>query len=346
MPPLNICKKQDLFSERSLIQVINIIFGKFERAMSRIAIIDLGTNTFHLLIVDISATDIQILHKEKQSVKIGENGISYGKIAQPAQQRAVRTLQEFKQKMDILEVKQAYATATSAFRNAANGKSLAEEIYNKTGIAIDIINGKREAQLIYQGVIQALDLGKSKSLIMDIGGGSVEFIICDNSGVNWSHSFEIGAQRLMDQFHHKDPITPQEINRLDIFLDNHLAPLATAVEKFKPSVLVGASGTFETLSHIYNISQNLEKSNDLELPLSIDGFRQIHQELGTKNRFQRLEMPGMIEMRVDMIVVASCLINYVISRANLSSIRISSYALKEGVLYEVNKLIRSQKGYE
>ena len=312
--------------------------------MSRIAIIDLGTNTFHLLVVDISATDIQILHKEKQSVKIGENGISHGKIAKSAQERATSTLQEFKQKMDALEVKQSYATATSAFRNAVNGKALAEEVLSQTGIKIDIVNGQREAQLIYKGVIQALDLSKSKALIMDIGGGSVEFIICDSSGIRWAHSFEIGAQRLMDQFHHQDPITSQEINRLEVFLDKHLAPLATAVEKFKPSVLVGASGTFDTLSHICGIRQNLEKSNELELPLSIDGFRQIHEELVIKNRLQRLEIPGMIEMRADMIVVASCLINYVISRANLNSIRISSYALKEGVLYEVYEQMRTQMG--
>ena len=314
--------------------------------MSRIAIIDLGTNTFHLLVVDISASDAQVLHKEKQSVKIGENGISYGKINKSAQERAIRTLQDFKQKMDLLEVQQTYATATSAFRNAVNGRALAEEIYSKTGIEIKIISGKREAQLIYRGVIQALDLGKSKSLIMDIGGGSVEFIICDNNGVSWTHSFEIGAQRMMDQFHHLDPITPEEINRLELYFLKHLAPLATAVEKFKPSVLVGASGTFDTISHIYTISHNLEKSNEKELPLTLDGFRQIHKELVIKNRPQRLEMPGMIEMRVDMIVVASCLIDFIIRSANLNSIRISSYALKEGLLYEVCNLIRSPKRSE
>ena len=314
--------------------------------MSRIAIIDLGTNTFHLLVVDITATNIKILTKEKQSVKIGENGISFGKIAKPAQERAVRTLQEFKQKMDILEVKQSYATATSAFRNAANGKALAEEILSETGIKIDIVNGKREAQLIYQGVIQALDLSKSKAMIMDIGGGSVEFIICDSSGVRWTHSFEIGAQRLMDQFHHQDPITSQEINRLEVFLDKHLAPLATAVEKFKPSVLVGASGTFDTLSHIYGIRQNLEKSNELELPLSIDGFRQIHKELLVKNRSKRLKIPGMMEMRVDMIVVASCLIDHVLQKFKIDSIRVSPHALKEGVLYEVCETLRAQMGLQ
>jgi len=311
--------------------------------MSRIAIIDLGTNTFHLLVVDISATDIQILLKEKQSVKIGENGISHGKIVKLAQERAVSTLQEFKQKMDALEVKQSYATATSAFRNAANGKALTREIYGQTGIEIDIINGQREAQLIYQGVIQALDLSKSTALIMDIGGGSVEFIISDNNGARWTHSFEIGAQRLMDQFHHQDPITSLEIKLLEISLDKQLVPLATAVEKFNPSVLVGASGTFDTLSHIYRIREGLEKSNDLELPLSINGFHQIHKDLLVKNRTERLKIPGMIEMRVDMIVVASCLIDYILQQFKIDSIRVSPYALKEGVLYEVCGKLRAQK---
>lgn len=312
--------------------------------MHRIAIIDLGTNTFHLLIADIDASNVQVLHKDKQSVKIGEGGISQGEITIVAQERALHTLQGFKKKITTMEVRQIFATATSAFRNTSNGKGLAEEILNQTGIEINIIDGQQEAQLIYQGVRQALDLGSSYSLIMDIGGGSVEFIIGNHTNIKWSHSFEIGAQRLMDQFHHHDPISGQEIESLESFLDVQLASLVPAMEQYHPSRLIGASGTFDTLSNIHCIVQGLEKTDDSEQPLSIAGFRVIHNEIKVKNRAERLKIPGMIEMRVDMIVVASCLIDYILDRFSLSNISVSSYALKEGALFDVCSEVRAQLG--
>ena len=312
--------------------------------MSRVAIIDLGTNTFHLLVADVNSTGIHIVHKEKKSVKIGENGISLGIIAQPAQERAIHTLQGFKQKIEKLGVDQVYATATSAFRNAANGQELAARILEATGIKIDIINGEKEAYLIYQGVKQALNLGTQNCLIMDIGGGSVEFIIGDHDQVKWKHSFEIGAQRLMDKFHHTDPIAVEEIERLMHYLDEELAPLSSAMELYAPKLLVGASGTFDTLSLIYCTIEGLATSGLPQQPLTIDGFKEIFQDIIAKNRAERMAIPGMIEMRVDMIVVASCLIEYVLNRYSLDSIAVSSYALKEGALHEITKSIIDPEG--
>ena len=305
--------------------------------MNRLAVIDLGTNTFHLLIADVDTTGVKVIHKEKQSVKIGENGISQGIIAVPAQERAIHTLQEFKQKIEALDVGVTYATATSAFRNASNGRELAEKIRNVTGIEINIIDGVQEAQLIYQGVRQALKIDTACALIMDIGGGSVEFIIVQDDKIQWMHSFEIGAQRLMDRFHHMDPISPEEIEKLMVYLKDELAPLSKAMQLYKPNLLVGASGTFDTLSLIYCTTEGMKPMDGPEQPLTIDGFEAIFQEIIEKNRAERLAIPGMLEMRVDMIVVASCLIKYILNSYNLNSIAVSSYALKEGVLYEIAK---------
>jgi exopolyphosphatase/guanosine-5'-triphosphate,3'-diphosphate pyrophosphatase len=240
-------------------------------------------------------------------------------------------------------VQNSYVSATSAFRNASNGQLLADEIYQKTRLKVNIIDGEQEANLIYMGVKQALDLGSSNSLIIDIGGGSVEFIIANHKKVQWLHSFEIGAQRLMDQFHHHDPISRQEITSLESFLDMRLASLIPAMEQYHPSTLIGASGSFDTLSHIHCLKQGFEKSDNPEQPLTIAGFNLIHDEIIVKNRSERLKIPGMIEMRADMIVVASCLIDYILNRFSLSNIRVSSYALKEGVLYDVVK-VRAQLG--
>jgi len=309
--------------------------------MTRIAVIDLGTNTFHLLIADIGLDGIQIIHKEKQSVKIGERGISHGIIAPAAQERAIQTLKGFKQKINTMHANQVHATATSAFRNASNGQDLADKIYQLTGISINIIDGKREAQLIYQGVRHALKMDAGNALIMDIGGGSVEFIIAENGQAQWMQSFEIGAQRLMDKFHHHDPIITEEIEKLEAFLDQQLTGLITVLNHYQPNLLIGASGTFDTLSQIYCFSQGFQPREQPEQPLTIEGFHEIHRQIIEKDRHQRLTIPGMIEMRVDMIVVASSLIHYLLRKYPFDRVRVSTYALKEGLLFEVSKQLQS-----
>ena len=306
----------------------------------RVAIIDLGTNTFHLLIADIYPDRLHSIHKEKQSVKIGEGGISRGEITKEAQDRALKTLKHFATIIARLGVQQSHASATSAFRNASNGSSLVKEIFNQTSIKINIIDGQQEARLIYLGVKQALDLGSSNSLIIDIGGGSVEFIIGNQTESLWSQSFEIGAQRLMDQFHLHDPIQTEEIQCLESYLEEKLTSLAHAMDQFQVKTLVGSSGTFDTLSQIHCLRLGIEKLDEPEQPLDMAGFTTIHSEIIAKNRAKRMLISGMIEMRVDMIVVASCLINYILNRYALNEIRISSYALKEGVLHEIATKVR------
>ena len=310
--------------------------------MKHLAVIDLGTNTFHLLVAEVGQTSMEILHKEKQSVKIGEGGISHGIISDAAGKRALNTLKEFRATMDHFGVDQLLAFATSAFRNARNREELLGEIQRETGIAIQVISGSQEADYIYQGVTHALELGAQDNLIMDIGGGSVEFVIANQDRIHWKESYEIGAQRLMDKFHYHDPIYPQEIQNLESFLDRELSTLVTAMEQFNPRVLIGSSGTFDTLSEIYCLDQGITPDHGPERRLSLKGYQEIHQRIISKNRSQRLQIPGMIAMRVDMIVVASSLIHYLLDRFRLDGIRVSAYALKEGVLFESIDQIRQE----
>ncbi|MDQ4140147.1 MAG: phosphatase, partial [Bacteroidota bacterium] len=172
----------------------------------RIALIDMGTNTFHLLIAEIKPEgEPETLVKLKESVKLGQDGISLGAIAPDAVERALQTLTNFKVEIDKYDVSEVRAVATSAVRNAANGAKLTAAILKQTGIEVEVISGDREAELIYYGVKLALEIGSERSLIIDIGGGSVEFIICDGDTIFWKQSFEIGAQRLMDKFFINDP---------------------------------------------------------------------------------------------------------------------------------------------
>ncbi|MTI26963.1 exopolyphosphatase, partial [Fulvivirga kasyanovii] len=229
-----------------------------------------------------------------------------------------------------------FAFATSAFRNAVNGEEASNIIFNKTGVDIRIISGAEEAELIFRGVNFALDIGDKPALIMDIGGGSVEFIIGQRDKIFWKQSLEIGAQRLLDLFHTTDPIQPEEIKALENYLSSNLSELLEHIKKHQTDTLIGSSGTFDTLSDIYCEHRSIVKDEDAsEVPLSLEGYFNIHHDLLTKTRDERMAIPGMIEMRVDMIVVASCLISFLLKQHRFSEIRVSTYALKEGVLDQV-----------
>jgi exopolyphosphatase/guanosine-5'-triphosphate,3'-diphosphate pyrophosphatase len=300
---------------------------------NRIAIIDMGTNTFHLLIAEGEGKGFNIIYRDRLAVKIGLNGINDGVITESAIQRTLLAMQSFKNVSDQHQVSATYAFGTSALRNARNGAEVAERIRSITGTEVSIISGNQEAHYIYLGVRAALGLGHDKNLIIDIGGGSVEFILADHDNVFWKQSFEIGAQRLLEKFQKHDPILPEEVHELEAYFENALRPLFTVLTKFNPTVLVGSSGTFDTLSDIFCITHDIYKSSEeIETPLTTEGFYEIHKQLLVKNRAERMQIPGMIEMRVDMIVVACCLIKFLLEKHAFSRIRVSTYSLKEGVL--------------
>jgi exopolyphosphatase / guanosine-5'-triphosphate,3'-diphosphate pyrophosphatase len=302
----------------------------------RLALIDMGTNTFHLLITEVdekgNRTDFV---KTKLPVRLGQGGISKGEIAPEAYERALKTLKDFRRQIDEYGVETVRAMATSMVRNASNGEDFIKDIYKQTDIQVEIIDGEREAELIYFGVRSAGVLDEQTSLIMDIGGGSVEFIICNNQEIFWKQSFEVGAQRLMDKFYTQDPIPDAQIVAEKNFLAEQLQPLTEAVAKYTPVRLVGASGTFDTLCDIDALSRG-DNSRQLSIPaassLEVANFYKIYQDLTHKTHEERLLIPGMLEMRVDMIVLASIMVDFVLENYKLQEIKASAYALKEGVL--------------
>lgn len=299
----------------------------------RVAIIDLGTNTFHLLIAEEKLGHFSFVYRERLAVRIGQRGINKGIIQPDAIERAVRALSSFRTTIDQHDALKIFAFGTSALRNAANADEVLQIFKTRAGIEVTIISGDREAELIFKGVQSALKLGKKNSLVMDIGGGSVEFIIGNEAGILWKQSFEIGAQRLLEQFQQHDPIQEEELHTLGDYFSEKLSPLFDALHAYKPTTLVGSSGTFDTLSDIYCIKHDLLKGREeAETPLTLQGFYEIYEELLFKNREERMMIPGMIEMRVDMIVVACCLINFLLGRYTFENVRVSTFALKEGIL--------------
>lgn len=293
------------------------------------AFIDLGTNTFHCKIVSFNNDAYEEIYYDKIFVKIGEGGISKGYLTEEAIHRATSALREFQNKIGSHNVTDILATGTSAMRNA-NNASILIDLMTSWNWKVEIIEGLREAELIYKGILLDTEIpNHSSSLIMDIGGGSVEFIIGHKDKIKWSQSFEIGAQRLKDQFHYSDIIKKESNESLIHFLHKNLTSLKDAIEKYNPEVFIGSSGTFDTILAIRNIKTG--KKDNL---ISISEFEAIKNSLVNATLEERLQLPGMIEERAEMIVTASLLLEYTLKLVSIPEFYVSSNALKEGLIYE------------
>lgn len=304
--------------------------------MSRVAIIDMGTNTFHLLVADVNADKPHILFNEKIPTRVGVGGINTGIIRPQAWERAMQALRQFVSVARSFDVKRTVAFGTSAIRNARNAPELMQQIQEELLIETVVLDGAQEAAYIALGVQAAISMGSAKHLIMDIGGGSVEFIIADGSTLFWAQSFEIGGQRLLEKFKLHEPILASELQQLDKYFDLHLASLAKAIQQFQPAYVAGSSGSFDTLSEIYCLEMGMAYDPvQGQTPFSISFFEKIYSIIISANRGQRMQIPGMIDMRVDMIVVACRLIHYVLRMHNFADIKVSSFSLKEGALFSL-----------
>lgn len=299
--------------------------------MTRVAVLDLGTNTFHLLIADV-APGIRptLVYQETIAVKLGEGGISKGYINQDAFDRGIKAIKKFKIQIDNYLPEAIKSAATSAIRSASNGVEFIDKIKDETSIELDIIDGDIEANLIYLGVRAAVPMTQN-SLIVDIGGGSVEFIICDESDLLWKKSFPIGAARLMDQFHHSDPISSSEISEMITYLESSTQDLKTQLEIYKPELMIGSAGAFETFA----LLQDPEFKPSFESPefnLDLAKFRGISEKIIKSTHAERVAIPQIPPVRVDMIVVAAILTQYIIKVSGIKELKLSGYSLKEGLL--------------
>lgn len=299
----------------------------------RFAVLDLGTNTFHLLIAEKDATGRwQTLLRDKQYVKLAEEGIE--RIGQAAFARGLAALEGFKAQLDACEVPVTAIRAfgTAALRTASNAPEFLEKAFALTGIRPESIPGDQEATLIYEGVRQAVPFPDHRVLIMDIGGGSVEFIIADRRQVLWQQSFPIGVALLYREFHQQDPISSPEIERLEAFLDASLHDLWAALQQYPTPTLVGASGTFDVIElFVLDPATKAALYGYIELP----AFWPLYKQLVESTIDERRALPKLPDERVEMVVVAMILIRHILLRANIQEIYTSSYAMKEGMLAEL-----------
>ncbi len=295
----------------------------------RLGVIDCGTNTFHLLVASPGEDKAFVTHyRERQYVRLGEDGIST--IGREPMARGIKCLKHFKNELDRIGVNQVKAYGTEALRQASNGMYFINTVYEETGLQIQLITGDEEARLIHLGVMQAVPAFDGKALIMDVGGGSVELIIADESKVFWAQSFPIGVQVLFSEFQRNDPLSQGDLFALQQHLDQILQPLRQALQAHQTPLLLGASGSFEVIEDMLV----KRKPHPLYSLVPVSDYYQLHSKVLASSTAERLQMPNLPAERAELMAVAFVLVDFVIRLAGIHQIIPSAYSMKEGILKE------------
>jgi len=300
--------------------------------MSRYAVIDIGTNTCNLLIANILPDgSFETVYDRKLPVKLGRGGINKEILLPEAIERGISALQSHFKTIQAYDVSKLKVVGTSALRGAANRTEFLDKVRQLLDWEIEIIEGELEAELIFRGVRLSLPNGIGKYLIVDIGGGSIEFILANDNDIIWRKSFNIGIARALETIRLSDPVTPAEILAYENWFDEHLQDLWSACERYQPQTLVGCSGAFDTLMDIYEKAEpDLKIRGVSDFPIA--DYMKIHAQLILSNHETRSKMDGMDIMRVEMIVIASVFTNFILKRLSIQKLIHTHNALKEGVM--------------
>ncbi len=298
----------------------------------RVAVIDMGTNTFNLLVAEVGNAGFATVYHHNIGVLLGQGGINSGTIGPQAYERGLMAIDEHCARIKELGVDKVKAFATSAIRSASNGGAFVDEIARRHGIDVEIISGDREAELIYKGVAASVVLGSQRVLIMDIGGGSNELIICDGTGILWKQSFPLGMSRLLEQHTPSDPIASAEVEAVERYLTEGMQPLWEACSTYHPEILIGASGAFDTFRAATCCGSDTDATS---CDIDMKRYDELHAMLLSYTLAQRRLIPGMDELRVLMIVLASIATTLVLRKTDIGTLMQSSYSLKEGAVAEL-----------
>ncbi|MGC6434005.1 MAG: hypothetical protein ACON4M_07405 [Crocinitomicaceae bacterium] len=294
------------------------------------AIIDLGTNTFNLLIAKVDHNQLSIIHSEKSGASIGMGGINNNILTEKAISRAVNSLTHFKKVCNEYNVNEIKAFGTSAIRDAKNNKEFCSIVKNKIGLDIIIIDGQKEAELIFDGVSKTIS--NDEFIIMDIGGGSTEFIFVKDNSIKEAKSFNIGISRIYQYFSKlSDPLTTSDVIKIEDWLERNTNSYFTS--KYAHT-LVGASGTFETFYELIN-NVSFPTNTSKSIQLDINQINKILENLIFSSKEERFQNEYLIPIRKLMAPIAAVKTRWVLKQMKIKKIYVSPYSLKEGALFSL-----------
>ena len=317
----------------------------------RVAVIDCGTNTFNLRIVDVIPGLEEGLRpwtkvfSLRLPVRLGKGGIDKGVIRPDRIARGLDAIGVMRETIRNYQTDEVFVIATSALRDASNSKIFTESVENLYGYQVHIISGASEASLIQEGIKLTYAPPEGETVLtLDIGGGSTECVIWDSQKVVWARSFNVGVARLQALFKFSDRFGEDAYEKMKPYLDDMLAPLALSLSNTNPSVILGSSGSFDTFyaltkSESKNVLQDDSKQKFKCHPsadvIDVKKFDDLAEILIRNTLKDRLNMRGMPPDRADLIPYASAIVKWIQNETEIKHFYRSKYAVREGVLSRI-----------
>ncbi|MEB3233869.1 MAG: Ppx/GppA phosphatase family protein [Cyanobacteriota bacterium] len=306
----------------------------------QVAAIDIGTNSIHLLIasVDPALGSFNVLVTEKSATRLGERDPVTGDLTPTAIERALQTLRHCRDLADSHGVEQIVTAATSAVREAPNGREFLGTVQEQLGLDVDLVSGPEEARLIYLGVLSGMHFGEHPHVIIDIGGGSTELILADGRDARVLSSTRIGAVRLQRDFGQHDPLPAERRSFLRAYIQGAMDPAVAqvrgALQQGEQPLLVATSGTAMALA-------SLAGAEDPRPPLKLQGYRlsrerlnQLVERLLLMTPDQRKALPALNERRAEIIVPGALILQSTMVALQISELVICDRALREGLIVD------------
>jgi exopolyphosphatase/guanosine-5'-triphosphate,3'-diphosphate pyrophosphatase len=324
----------------SLLQNFNTI-GDPKQLAPVLAAIDIGTNSIHTVIVQIKPDlpAFSIIGREKDTVRLGDRDKATGNLKEDAIVRSIEALHRHQEMAKSLGATQIIAVATSATREAPNGRAFIDRIDAELGLKVDLISGQEEARRIYLGVLSGIEFNNTPRIMIDIGGGSTELILGDSEEPRTLSSTKIGAVRLSVELVKSDPINDTEFAYLQAYvrgqLERPIDDLKSQLQAGEKPQMVGTSGTIETVAMI------IARDKTGSLPSRLNGFqlnlkdvKTLIHKLRRLNNSDRAQLAGMSERRAEIIIPGAVVLQEAMLMLGMESLTFCERSLREGVIVD------------
>ncbi len=303
----------------------------------RLAAIDIGTNSFHLIIaeVDTNTGKFNILGREKQPVRLGSGSTDMKHLGKDAMERGIEALKKFAALAESAGAP-VRAIATSAVREAINQHEFIMRARIEAGIRIEVASGVEEARYIYLGILQSVPVYDKPVFMIDIGGGSTEFLIGKGRDIYYDNSLKLGAIRLTERFFGDKDIDSKAIKHCREYIKGFMTPVTRESIKYNYEIAIGSSGTIINIANIINVSKG--SAADARLNNFVFTKDELHaavaEILEAKTVKQRLKIPGIDPQRADILPAGAILLEQIFKELKIKEMMISEYALREGILLD------------
>jgi exopolyphosphatase / guanosine-5'-triphosphate,3'-diphosphate pyrophosphatase len=300
--------------------------------------IDIGTNALRLLIAEMrrpgSRVEICPIHEERRITRLGEGLVNSGQLSPPAIDRTLQALKAFQSVLAGHSIGEVIAVATSAVREAGNGRSFLDRLREETGLAAEVISGEEEALRTLKGVRYGLRPEDRNILVIDIGGGSTEWMVVTDDEIRGVKTVEIGVVKLADRYLTSDPLSDGDQRRLIRGIEETIGPVLKSIGSFSGHRLIGTAGTVTTLAALELGMTVYEASRIQNSTLGLDRIESWYRKLVGMTLDERRGLAGLERGREDLIIPGTALLMTAMRLLGAREVVVSDYGLKEGVLID------------